>query len=45
MNIAEELEKKKDLTKSHLITFLKSPDKLKSLALLSQKIDAYQQNL
>ena len=32
------LEEQKDLKKSHLITFIKSEDKVKSLELLNEKI-------
>jgi hypothetical protein len=41
-SIEEQLKVSKDLTKSHLITFIKSEDKKKSLELLNDKIKSFE---
>lgn len=39
----QQLTECKDISKSHLITFIKSADKAKSVAMLKEKIDAFRE--
>lgn len=39
----QQLSECKDISKSHLITFIKSADKAKSVAMLREKIDAFRE--
>jgi hypothetical protein len=39
-----QLSECKDISKSHLITFIKSADKGKSVKMLSEKIDAFRES-